>query len=480
MTDYSRGKLPRGYRRKAADRFYRVQRQKPWRVLLPPAVRKTGPRASLATLAYGFAGMIVLGTLLLTLPISSRSGQPTALVDAFFTATSAVCVTGLVVVDTLDHWNFFGQLVILALIQLGGFGYMTMTTLVLMTLGRRIGLRERLLVGESIGLFRLGGIVSLVRNMAFFALSAEAIGAVLFYLRFSTEYPGGAAIWKSIFHSVSAFNNAGFDIFGGFISLTGYSNDYLVLLVTAALVITGGISFLVVQDVFSKRRPSRFSTDTRMILSVTLALLALGTVMVLTTEYNNGATIGAMPDVDRVINAFFQSVTARTAGFNAIDTAMLADQTLFFVMLLMFIGGASGSTAGGIKVNTLGLIVATVWSTMRGREHPGAYGREFMIAQILRALSVLVLSLGIMAFVVFTLTITEDARFLDILFEAVSAFGTVGLTTGVTPALSVIGRLVIIAAMFVGRLGPLTLTLALVKVQQPSIYRRPKEIIRIG
>lgn len=468
------------YRPKLGDRIYRVWREKPWQVFIPPITNRIRPKASLRTLAYGFVGMIGLGTILLMLPFASNSGQPTLSINALFTATSSVCVTGLVVVDTLDYWSFFGQFVILALIQLGGFGYMTMTTMLLVMLGRRIGLRERLLIGESIGLSRIGGVVRLIRNMVFFTMAAEIVGAVIFYLRFSAEYSGWTAVWKSVFQAISAFNNAGFDVFGNFRSLTAYHNDSLVLLTTALLVILGGISFLVVEDVFRTRKASRFSIDTKMVLSITLLLLVLGTVVVLVTEYANPATLGTLPVSDKLLNAFFQSVTSRTSGFSAINTGSITDYALFFIMFLMFIGGASGSTAGGIKVNTFGLIIATIRSTVRGREYPGAFGREFMIAQIFRALAVFVLSLGIVAIMVFILTITERASFLNILFEAVSAFGTVGLSTGITPNLSVIGRVVIIVTMFVGRLGPVTLTLALVRAQQTSIYRYPKEVIRIG
>ncbi|MBI4284458.1 MAG: Trk family potassium uptake protein [Chloroflexi bacterium] len=468
------------YRRKPGDKVYRVRSQRPWQVLIPPLPRKAVARASLWTLAYGFAGMIALGAILLMLPFASKSGQPTAFIDALFTATSSVCVTGLVVVDTLDYWSFFGQFVILVLIQVGGFGYMTMTTLLLIALGRRIGLRERLLIGETLGLARIGGVVRLIRNMALFTIATEIVGAAVFYLHFSAEYPPWTAIWKSIFQSVSALNNAGFDVFGGFRSLTVYHNDYLILLTTAALIILGGISFLVLEDVFRNRRPGKFSADTKMVLSVSLLLLVLVTVIVLVTEYGNPATMGALPFSSKILNAFFQSVTSRTAGFSAINTGSMSDYALFFTMLLMFIGGASGSTAGGIKVNTFGLIIVTIWSAVRGREYPGAFGKEFMVTQIFRALAVLMLSLGVVAIVVFVLTITEQASFLNILFEAVSAFGTVGLSTGITPDLSVIGRLVIIVTMFVGRLGPLTLTLALVRAQQISVYRYPKEIVRIG
>lgn len=468
------------YRPKPGDRILRIPRLKPLRIPVPTIPSKEGAKASPWTLAYGFAGMIALGSILLMLPFSSSSGQVTSFINAFFTATSAVCVTGLVVVDTADYWSPFGQFVILVLIQLGGFGYMTITTLFLIALGRRIGLRERLLIGESIGISRIGGAVRLVRNMVFFTLGAEIIGTIIFYLRLSDQYSQGVAIWKSVFQSVSAFNNAGFDLFGNFRSLTAYHSDNLMVLATAALVVLGGISFLVIEDVFRFRKPRRLSIDTKMVLSVTAVLLALGMLVVLATEYGNPETLGVMSVPDKVLNAFFQSVTSRTSGFSAISTGSMADYALFFTIVLMFIGGASGSTAGGIKVNTFGLIIAAIWSAVRGREYPGAFGREFVTQQIFRALAVFVLSLGIVTVVVFILTITENVRFLQLLFETVSAFGTVGLSTGITPDLSVGGRLAIIATMFIGRVGPLALTMALVKAQRASIYRYPREIMRVG
>ncbi len=460
--------------------MFRVRRLKPWRVPVLRIPQKRVPKASPWTLVYGFAGMIGVGTLLLMLPISSNSGVITPFVDALFTATSAVCVTGLVVVDTLDYWNFFGQMVIMVLIQLGGFGYMTVTTVFLIALGRRIGLRERLLIGETTGLTGLGGAVRLIRNIVVFTLAAEITGIIIFYIYFSTEQPPGTAVWKSVFQSVSAFNNAGFDIFGGFRSLINYQNNYLVMLTTAALVIVGGLSFLVIEDVFRSRRPVRFSVDTRLVLSVTGSLLALGVLVVLATEYLNPETLAPMATADKILNAFFQSVTSRTSGFSAIITGSMTDYALFFTMILMFIGGASGSTAGGIKVSTFGLIFATIWSAVRGREYPGAFGREFATVQVHRALAVVMLSIALVSVVVFFLTITEDAAFLSLLFEAVSAFATVGLSTGVTTDLSVAGRLIIIVTMFAGRLGPLTLVLALVRAQRVSIYRYPKEIVRVG
>jgi trk system potassium uptake protein TrkH len=436
--------------------------------------------SSSLVLIYGFAVVIALGTVLLMLPISSKTGQFTSPLNAFFTATSAVCVTGLVVVDTAGHWSFLGQVVILALIQIGGFGFMTSATLFLLAFGRRIGLREKILISESMGIARLGGLVKIVGLMAMFTILLEAIGAVGFYQHFAKGNPLETSVWLSTFQAISSFNNAGFDLYGNFQSLSSYQNNPLVLLVTAALVILGGISFLVVANLIKTRSLSRLSLDSKLVLSTTALLLAVGMVVILLTEFNNNETLGNLSLPLKILNAFFLSVTTRTAGFSTINVNHLANYALFFMMFLMFIGGASGSTAGGIKVNNFSMLTATIWSTMRGREHPGAFGREFNVQQIHRALTVVLLSLGFVSVMVLLLTVTEKFRFIDLLYETVSAFGTVGLSTGITPSLSIAGRLIIVLTMFVGRLGPLTLMLALMQRQQISKYRYPQEIVRIG
>ena len=470
------------YTSKPGDKVFRPARYRarPWRILLPAIPRpRTGGSSSLV-LIYGFAGLIACGTILLILPISTKTGLLTSPVDALFTATSAVCVTGLVVVDTADYWSLFGQIVILVLIQAGGFGFMTSATVFLLAFGRRIGLQERLLIRESMGLAQLGGLVRIVKRMAVFTLVAEVIGAAIFYLHFSTQYSAGTALRVSLFQSISAFNNAGFDLFGSFRSLSNYQGVPLVVLPTAVLIFLGGISFLVVFDIAKSRNWRRLSLDSKMVLTTTVSLLALGIIVILFTEWNNPDTLGAMSQPQRLLNAFFQSVTARTAGFSTITMANVADYTLFFTMLLMFVGGASGSTAGGIKINTFGMLVATIWSTIRGRERAGAFGRQFNTQQIHRALTLVMFSLGLVSLVVFILTVTEEFHFLNLLFETVSAFGTVGLSTGITPNLSMAGRLIITGTMFAGRLGPLTLALALIQRQQPTAYRYPEEAVRIG
>ena len=288
------------------------------------------------------------------------------------------------------------------------------------------------------------------------------------------------AVWEAVFQSISAFNNAGFDVFGNFRSMLDYQTDTLVILTTGALVILGGISFMVVADIGAMRRFGRLAVDSKIVITTVVALLILGTVVFLLTEYSNPDTLGPLSFPYKLLNAFFHSITPRTAGFSTINVGSMADYSLFFTILLMFVGGAAGSTAGGIKVNTFGMLIATMWSSLKGKEHAGAFGREFTSQQIHRALALVMLALGLITFVVFILTVTEDFRFLNILFETFSAFGTVGLSTGITPDLSIAGKLLISATMFIGRLGPLILALSLIQRQLPSIYRYPQDEVRVG
>jgi trk system potassium uptake protein TrkH len=466
---------------KLGERVFRVPIVEPWRI---PLAMVRAPRfrsLPITIVVYAFAIIIGVGAVLLMLPMSSESGQSTPFVDAFFTATSAVCVTGLVVVDTGPHFSLFGEGVIMALMQIGGFGIMTGGTFLLVSLGRRVGLREKLIVGESMGLDKLGGLVPLVMGIMVFTIVAEGLGMVMFYIRFSTDYPPAEAAWTSAFHAVSCFNNAGFDLFGrNFQSLAGYQSDPLVVLGTAALVILGGISFIVVLDVVRVRSLRRLGLDSKLVLFTSGMLLAVGMMVILAMEYNNPGTLGFMTWPQKVLVAFFHSVTPRTAGFAVVNVGSMAVYTLFFMIMLMYIGGASGSTAGGIKVNTFGMLAATVWSTIRGREHAGAFGREFKAQQIHRALTIVMLSIGLVGVVALVLVITEEAPFIDVLFETISAFGTVGLSTGITGGLTTAGKTIIVLTMFVGRLGPLTLALSLVQRQQRTIYRYPQEDVRIG
>jgi trk system potassium uptake protein len=465
---------------KLGDRIFRIPRAKSLRLILPGAPKRHPVSVSLATVLYGFAAIIVAGGILLMMPFASNSGTWTSPLDAFFTSTSAVCVTGLVVVDTADHFNLIGQIIILILIQLGGLGFMTSATLFLMALGRRIGLSERILIKESLGEEFYGGLLKLVLRIVLFTFIAECIGAIILSLRFATIESVWPGIWKGIFQSISAFNNAGFDINGGFRSLLDYQSDATILITTALLIILGGIGFTVVRDVVEHRKFYKFSLNTKLVIVSTGILLGVGTLVFFVAEYSNPDTLGQMLLPQKMLNSFFHSVTPRTAGFASVDVGKMMTYSLFFTIFLMFVGGASGSTAGGIKVNTFGAITIMLRDILRGKEHPSAFGREFRISDVFRLLTIIILSIGIIFVGVSILSFTEKFAFLNILFEVVSAFGTVGLSTGITPSLSIAGKIVIIFIMFVGRLGPLTMALSLIQRRKPTLYRYPEEPIKVG
>ena len=357
---------------------------------------------------------------------------------------------------------------------------MTGATLFLMALGRRIGLRERILIKESLGEEVYGGLLKLVLRIVLFTLIAECIGAIILSFRFAASEPAGVGIWKGLFHSISAFNCAGFDINGGFKSLLDYQSDPVVLLTIATLIILGGISFTVVQDIIKFHSFNKFSMNTKLVIIATFVLLGVGTIVFLIAEYSNPDTFGQISLPQKILNAFFHAVTPRTAGFSTVDVGKMMTYSLFFTIFLMFVGGASGSTAGGIKVNTFGAIAIILWDILQGKEHPSAFGREFRISDVFRVLTIIILSIGIIFLAVSILSITENLGFLNILFEVVSAFGTVGLTTGITPSLSIAGKIVIICVMFIGRLGPLTMALSLVQRRKSTLYRYPEEPFKVG
>ncbi|MEX1170912.1 MAG: potassium transporter TrkG [Chloroflexota bacterium] len=454
-------------------REFEVRQQKPVRRPPPPAL----------VLILGFLGLIAVGTVLLALPVSSADGASAAPLVALFTATSAVCVTGLVVVDTATFWSPFGHAVILTLIQVGGFGFMTGSTLLLFLLvGRRTGLRDRIMVQESTGVPELGTVTTLVKRIAAFTIIAEVGGAILLTVAFAArgQEPLSAG-WMGLFHSVSAFNNAGFDLMGRFSSLSGYADDVWVLAPVGVLILLGGVGFAIVGDAVAKRRWQRFALETKIVLLTTLALVLAGTGAIAVFEWNNPATLGALAPVQRPFNALFEAVTLRTAGFSTISTGSLTEASLFVVMALMFIGGASGSTAGGIKVNTFSILLVAIVSTARGRPSAEVLGRRIPHILIYRALSVALLSIAVLFLVALGLEIVAaGAGFVELLFEAVSAVGTVGASTGITSGLADPSRLILIVAMFVGRLGPLTLVLALTARARPIAYRPAVETIRIG
>jgi trk system potassium uptake protein TrkH len=470
--------------RRPGDRRIRVERTTPVDYHLPTGKRVRRPPPSPAiVLVIGFAVVIAIGTVVLMLPVSSAAGSWTPPIEALFTATSAVCVTGLVVLDTGTYWSGFGHVVILALIQVGGFGFMTgSTVLLLLLLGRRTGLRDRLLVQASTGVPELGSVTALIRRIAIFTIVTEGLGAVFLTAGLlARSHEVGQAVWWGLFHSVSAFNNAGFDLIGGFRSLSGFADDPWVLGPVAVLIVLGGVGYAIVGDAIGKRRWNRFALETKIVLLTTVALIVSGTALIAVFDWNNPATLGALPVEQRPMNALFESITLRTAGFSALDTAGLTEASLFVVIALMFIGGASGSTAGGIKVNTFTVLMVAIVSTARGRPSAEAFGRRIQHIVIYRALSVALLSIAAVFAVALAIELAaQGTTFVQVLFEAVSAVGTVGASTGITSGLPDLGHVVLVIAMFIGRLGPLTLVLALAAQARPTAYRPAVETIRIG
>jgi len=456
----------------------------------PRTVSVRGPTSPMM-LVYGFLGITALGTLLLVLPLSNSGSGFTPFFDALFTATSAVTVTGLVVVDTPVAWSTFGQVVIAILIFIGGLGFMTGAAFLLLIVGQRIGLRGRLALTEGVGFGQLGSVVGLVRNIVILALSVQILGTVLLFLRFyvfGTLWPGitaGQALWQSAFQAVSAFNNAGFVILPanrlGGASLIPFAGDYIVLAIMGGLIIVGGLGYAVLRDLAVVRRITGLSLDTKLVLLGSIALTVLGAVAFLACEYSRPGTLGEMGVGDKVANAAFHSVTTRTAGFNTMDYGEISDQSGIVTEALMFIGGASASTAGGIKINTFMVVAIAAFATVRSRRYVSAFRREISLVVIRRAMVVGAVASVFLAVVVFTLAALEsDVALRDIMFEAFSAFGTVGLSTGITSTLGDAARVVLVVAMFVGRLGPLTMALLMAGREVHQFYRLAEEHVRIG
>ena len=475
--------MRRAWRPRPGDRVVRHPREEEIKPLHIAAARPRVPPKNFGSpymLMGGFAFLIAVGTLLLLLPFANTSGEVTPFMDALFTATSAVTVTGLVVVDTPTYWSFSGQLIIMVLIFAGGLGIMTSATLFLIIIGQRITLANRLLMRESLGVHQLGGLIRLTLRIVLVVVSIQLIGFLILLLSLMGEYPLSTALWQSAFHAVSGFNNAGFVIFPDSQSLDAFWRDYTFLVPMTILIILGTLSFSVLLDIFGYRRFNRYTLDTKLVVVVTTLLLLLGGVVIFAAEYANPATFGPMPVVDKVLTAFFHSASGRTAGFTTVDFGDMEQHSNFFITGLMFIGGASASTAGGIKVNTIAVLMAAVLSSIAGKTHVTAFGREVAQPQIYRALTVLVLGLAMVFAVSFFLTITEGLPLIQILFETVSAFATVGLSTGITQELSPVGRLIIILTMYLGRIGPLTLALVLAQREKTALYRYAEERVKIG
>lgn len=432
-------------------------------------------------LSLGFAIIILVGGLILSLPIASRSGLGTPFLNALFTAASATCVTGLVVYDTWTQFSYFGQAVILLLIQIGGLGFMAVAILFSLAVGRRIGLRERSLLAEAISSMQVGGIVRLVRRMLIGTALLEGIGTALLAIRFIPVFGLGRGLWFSVFHSVSAFCNAGFDLLGvraPFSSLTTFYDDPLVILTIALLIIMEGIGFVVWNDLIENRfHFKNFHLHTYTVLFSTFVLLLIG--MVLFAAFEQNGAIGSMDMGTGILSAFFQSVSPRTAGFNSIDIASLSEGSKFITMLLMFIGAAPGSTGGGIKVTTLAIMVATVLAQLRAREDVNLFRFRLETEVVRRTFCGVALYLA-MAVGGILILCAQGQSLANSAFEALSAIGTVGLTVGITTTLPPMSRIAIIVLMYAGRVGSLTVFMAVVRHNHNGKLKNPVGKVIVG
>lgn len=450
----------------------------------------TLPRLSMTvsrTICLGFLAMISIGTLLLMLPFSTSSGDWNNPLVALFTATSAVCVTGLIVVDTGTHFSPFGEFAILLLIQIGGLGYMTATTFLLIILGRRLGLRDRLAVQQSFDIPELAGIGFLIRSIIGMTLLIELTAAFLLLLVFVPDYGFGYGLWLSVFHSISAYNNAGFSLFED--SLIQYATSPLLNAIISVLIITGGLGYEVLMDIYTwcrdrilqrQERPV-FSLHFKIVTSTTIFLLAIGTIAFFYTEFNNVNTIGNLNILDKALVAWFQSVTTRTAGFNSIDFGAMTVSSLFLAIALMFIGASPGSTGGGIKTTTIRVLFSCTRAVLQGKEVVRCYQRQIPVSRVLKAIAVLLGSIIVVLIMVTLITLTDaDKPFIAILFECVSAFATVGLSTGITASLSTLGKLLLVPTMYLGRVGVLLFMAAILGDPSPSVVQYPEEDLLVG
>ncbi len=446
-------------------------RRASWRTLRHPA----------QYVAVAFAGASLFGALLLRLPFATEPGESTSFVTALFTATSAVCVTGLNVVDTASHWSTFGELVILGLIQVGGFGIIALSSLLVAVLARRLGLRHRLIAVAETGALDMSDVRRLLVNVAKLTLVVEVLGAVLLAGRFAITHgePASRATYLGVFHSISAFNNAGFALFSD--SLIGYQRDSFILLVIAVAIVVGGLGLPVWSQLGVHRfRAHSWSLHAKLTITTVVALILGGWALFAWFEWTNPDTLGQLSAWDSTINAFFHSVTPRTAGFNSVDIASLREPSRLLTEVLMFIGGGSASTAGGIKVTTFAVLGWVMWAEARGDPDVVVFERRIPETAQRQALTVALLAIGVVISATMLLLATSALPRADLMFEVISALATVGLSANITPLLSVTSQLVIIVLMIIGRVGPITLFAALVLREHDRLYRHPEERPIIG
>ncbi|MPQ24386.1 TrkH family potassium uptake protein [Bacillus paralicheniformis] len=420
-----------------------------------------------------FLFFIILGTLLLKTP--AATSKPIGWIDTLFTSTSAMTVTGLAVVDTGTDYTLFGQLMILVLIQLGGLGIMSFAVLIFIMLGKKIGLKERLLIQQSLNQTSLGGIIKLIKSLFIYSFAIEMLAMMILAVKWVPEYGFARGVYYSLFHAVSAFNNAGFSIWPD--SLMRYKGDPLVNLVISFLFIIGGIGFTVLSDLWHKRSFKKLSLHSKLMIYGTFIINLSAMIFIFLLEYQNQKTLGMLPPAEKLWGAYFQAVTPRTAGFNTTDIGSLHESTITLLLLLMFVGAGSASTGGGIKLTTFLVILLSVITFLKGKKHISIAKKTLKDQLIIRSLAISTISVLLILAAVFILNMTEPKPFLAILFEVVSAFGTVGLSMGITADLTPVGKIIIIFIMFLGKLGPLTLAFSLARPEQENIRYSSEDIL---
>ena len=448
-------------------------------------VRKSPLRLSpVQTIAITFAVIILAGTLLLSLPAASRSGSSCGALPALFTATSATCVTGLVLFDTWTQWSGFGQIVILCLIELGGLGFMSAASMVVFLFRKKVGLRQRMVIAQALSLNDMDGVVKLQKMVLFGSLLIQFTGATILFFRFLPEFGVKIAAKWGVFHAISAFCNAGFDIVGSVApgaSMIFFQDDPVVCITLMALIVVGGLGFFVWEEVVRVHSWRRFSVYTRLVLLLTGVLILSGAALILLLEWSNPGTLGPMSWPQKILNAFFQAVTVRTAGFAAVDQGALTDGGKAVSMVLMLFGGASGSTAGGIKIVTVLVLALFVWSRLRGRDTVCVFKRTVPEKQVMDAMTIAVIMVALAVFGGIFINATSGVSLTDGLYESISALATVGLTTGATTQLTVPAQILMILYMYFGRVGILTISLGfLMSNRAQERYRYANTTLLIG
>lgn len=436
-------------------------------------------------LALGFATVIFTGATLLSMPFSSASGQFTNFLDCLFTSTSAVCVTGLVTLDTGIYWSMAGKTIIMLLIEIGGLGFMAMSTIFALVLKKKITLKDRLVMQEAYNTFNLQGIISHVRYMIIFTLCVQGIAALILMTQFIPMVGVGMGIYYGIFHSISAFCNAGFDLLGKFTSVTVINDNKIVLLTLANLINIGGLGYLVWRELIGtlskKRKLKNISLHAKVVLTLSLIFVIGGTLSFLIFEWNNPATMKDMSFGNKLVNSYFSATTPRTAGFNSISNSEMSPASKLITMAYMFIGGSPGGTAGGVKTTTFGIIIFTLIAVLKGRSDVEIFKKKLSQSTVYKAIAIFFLGLTIVVIGVMILSINEiGATFEEIVYEVLSAFGTVGLTMGITPGLQSISKVTLILIMYMGRVGPLTVMLALSNKQEKINIKYPEGKLLIG